>query len=322
MRKFRDDFDWDQARVFLAVAREGQLLGAARSLGLDHATVTRRINALEATLGVRLLDRRTSGSQLTVRGQEFADSVARVEAEFLSAKASLTEGSDLIEGTVRVGAPDGFGTLFLASRFGPLLTAHPRLTVQLVPLPRSFSLAKREADIAITVDRPVEGRLKVRKLTDYTLSLYASRAYLAGSPPLVTREDLGRHRLVTYVSDLLFAANLDFSTELGLTRAPQFQCASVLGQMEAIKSGVGVGLLHDYSVQTGDLTRVVPDIRVRRTYWILTHADVSHAASVKAVHDFIVGVTTAAAASFVGPPHQATAPRSVTRPRTPGRGLA
>lgn len=301
MRNFNNEFDWDHARVFLAVAREGQLLGAARKLKLDHATVTRRINTLETTLGVRLFERRTTGSQLTAAGREFLDHAARIETEILTAQSSFSRDATVVDGTVRVGAPDGFGTLFLAGRFGPLLADYPRLAIQLVPLPRSFSLSKREADIAITVERPVEGRLKVRKLTGYSLSFYASEDYHAAHPPVTTRADLASHRLITYVPDLLFTPELDFSADLGLTAAPQFQCASVLGQIEAVKSGLGVGLLHDYSVPKGSsLRRILPKISVRRSYWIVTHADLADALPVRTVHDFIVRTTAAASGMFTG----------------------
>ena len=301
MQKSTNDFDWDLSRVFLAVAREGQLLGAARKLALDHATVTRRINTLESALGVRLFDRRTTGSELTAAGLEFLEHVTRVEGEFLNAKASLTKDAAMLDGVVRIGAPDGFGTLFLAGRFGPLLDAHPRLAVQLVPLPRSFSLSKREADIAITVERPAEGRLRVRKLTDYALSLYASTGYLARSAPLRTKADLAHHRLISYVGDLLFTRALDFTAELGLTAAPQFQCAGVLGQMEAVRSGLGIGLLHDYAVGADcGLTRVLPSFSLLRTYWIVTHADLAQARPVRAVHEFIVAEVEAALPMFGG----------------------
>ncbi len=299
MQNFSSDFDWDHARIFLAVAREGQLLAAARKLNLDQATVTRRITTLEAALGVRLLDRRTTGSELTSAGRDFLEYAARIETEFMDLKAALTQNTDTIDGTVRIGAPDGFGTLFLASRFTPLLTAHPKLAVQLVPLPRSFSLSKREADIAITVERPVEGRLKVRKLTDYSLSLFASKSYLAASTPVKTKADLSQHRLISYVGDLLFAAALDFTAELGLTGSAQFQCASVLGQIEAVQSGLGIGLLHDYcSDRYAGLQRVLPAISLRRTYWIVTHAHVEHARPVRTVHDFIVKTVTSHATIF------------------------
>ena len=95
------------------------------------------------------------------------------------AVASEIGGADLaLSGTVRIGAPDGFGTYFLAAELGALAERHPGLTLQLVALPRTFSLSKREADIAVTLEQPTEGRLVSRKLTDYRLRLYASQDYL------------------------------------------------------------------------------------------------------------------------------------------------
>ncbi|MCB1524314.1 MAG: LysR family transcriptional regulator, partial [Rhodoblastus sp.] len=163
--------DWDNARIFLAVARTGQMLGAARKLGLDHATVSRRIATLETALGVKLIERRTNGCALTATGETFLASAEKIETEMLRAQAALSGADVAVSGNVRVGAPDGFGTFVLARHLSALMDEHPGLNVQLVPLPRAFSLAKREADIAVTIDRPVEGRLTVKKLTDYSLSL-------------------------------------------------------------------------------------------------------------------------------------------------------
>lgn len=300
MQKNMHNFDWDQLRVFLAVVRAGQFLGAARRLGVDQATVTRRVRALETSLGVRLFDRLTTGSVPTAAGRELVERAERIETEVMRLEAELSQAADAIEGRVRLGAPDGFGTLFLASRFVGLVEACPRLEIDLVPLPRSFSLSKREVDLAITVERPVEGRLTVRKLTDYTLSLYASRKYLAKAPPLRSRKDLGAHRHVTYVPDLLFAPTLDFRAELGLEDRSAFQCASVLGQMEAVRSGMGIGLLHDYAAQrSDDIELVLPDVRFMRTYWIVTHADIAGSAPVRAVHDHIAALTVSQRRAFV-----------------------
>ena len=300
MQKNINDFDWDQLRIFLAVARAGQFLGASRRLGLDQATVTRRVRSLEAALGVRLFDRMTTGAALTAAGSQLLERAERIEAEVLRLEASVSQAAERIEGRVRVGAPDGYGTLFLASRFVALIEAHDRLDVQLVPLPRSFSLAKREVDLAITVERPQEGRLTVRKLTDYTLSLYASTDYLAKAPPLHSRQDLRRHRFVSYVPDLLFAPTLDVRAELGISGVREFQCASVLGQMQSVASGMGLGLLHDYAVgEDAALELVLPKIRFSRTYWIVSHADVLAVPSVRAVHDFIVATTRAFRHAFV-----------------------
>ncbi|WP_342360981.1 LysR family transcriptional regulator [Terrarubrum flagellatum] len=281
--------DWDHARVFLAVARSGQLLAAARRLGLDQATVTRRINALERDLGAKLFERSPSGSAMTAAGERFLESAERVESEMLRAQSALTDSSVSIAGTVRIGAPDGIGTWYLLPRLGALLASHPDLRIQLVPLPRAFSLAKREADLAITIDPPEEGRQRLVKMTDYALGLYASRDYVRRHPPIEAVTDVARHRVVTYVRDLLFSPALDYLDELGIPDGPRFECASVIGQLEAVRAGVGVGVLHIYAADNDpDFVRLLPDKAVRRAYWLTTHADVRDIARVKLVHDFIL----------------------------------
>ena len=167
--------NWDDVRIFLAVARAGQILGAARRLELNHATVSRRVAALENSLGAKLFRRLTTGSELTMAGERFLEIAERMEAEIIAARAEIAGNDEAISGTVRIGAPDGFGVAFLASRLGSLTAKHPDLRIQLVPVPRSFSLSRREADIAITTERPSEGRLVAQKLVDYSLGLYAAR---------------------------------------------------------------------------------------------------------------------------------------------------
>lgn len=291
--------DWDNARIFLAVARSGQMLAAARKLGLDHATVSRRIAALETGLGAKLIERRTNGCALTPRGETFLASAERIETEMLQAQVAFS-ADVAISGNVRVGAPDGFGTFVLARHFGALMDNYPELTVQLAPLPRAFSLAKREADIAITIARPVEGRLTVKKLTDYTLSLYVSRAYLAAHPGLAQDEPPQDHRVVCYVPDLVFSPALDYLADVGLNNARRFECAGMIGQVEAVRAGAGVGVLHDYVARRfDDLVRIAPQRRVTRAYWIVAHDDVRDFARVRLVHDFIVASTAGLTRDFI-----------------------
>lgn len=152
----RSDLNWDDARHFLAVAREGQILGAARRLGISQAKLSRRIAALEAAMGARLLDRTTRGSTMTDMGLNLFAAAERMEAEILAVVDHI-DGEEGVAGTVRIGAPDGFGGAFLAPRLGALRSVCPGLRVQLVPVPRSFSLSEREADIAIMVGRPEKG---------------------------------------------------------------------------------------------------------------------------------------------------------------------
>jgi len=105
--------DWDNVRVFLAVARGGQFVAAAKRLKLDHATVSRRIAALEETVGAKLFDRRTTGAKLTGAGERFIGAAEQMESAFLHAQGEIS-GVDLeLSGDVRIGAPDGFSTYYL-----------------------------------------------------------------------------------------------------------------------------------------------------------------------------------------------------------------
>ena len=132
--------DWDDARMFLAVARAGQMLGASRSLGVNQATLSRRMAALKGAPR-KLLLRRTHGSELTDAGATLFETLERVETEMLGVQARLQGTEGTAAGVVRFGAPDGFGVGFLAPRLARLADRHPGLTIQLVPTPRGFSLS-------------------------------------------------------------------------------------------------------------------------------------------------------------------------------------
>lgn len=292
--------NWDDVRIFLAVARAGQILGAARRLELNHATVSRRIAALEDSLKARLFRRLTTGSELTEAGTRFLGVAERIEADMIAARAEISGEGDDVAGTVRIGAPDGFGVVFLAPRLGTLTEMHPDLSVQLVPVPRSFSLSRREADIAITVERPTEGRLVAAKLVDYSLGLYASRGYakshgLPGKPG-----ELAGHRLVGYVADLLINQSLDYAGEFWSGWDAHFQISSALGQTEAVRAGAGIGMLHTFIARMhDDLVPVTAAPAIRRAYWLVYHETVRPLRRVQAVAAFIATEVEKARAVFL-----------------------
>ena len=280
--------NWDDVRIFLAVARAGQILGAARRLGINHATVSRRVAALEADLKVRLFRRLTTGSELTPAGERFLEVAERMEAEMIAARADLAADGDEVSGTVRIGAPDGFGVAYLAPRLGALTSQYRDLSVQLVPVPRSFSLSRREADIAITVDRPSEGRLVAGKLVDYTLGLYASKQYAAEHGLPTRAEELTAHGLVGYVADLVIDPALDYAPEFSPDWNARFSVSSALGQVEAVRAGAGIGILHSFIARDhDDLIRVDAIPSIRRAYWLVYHESVRPLRRIQAVSSFI-----------------------------------
>lgn len=292
--------NWDHVRVFLAVARTGQFLGAARALSLDHATVARRITLLEEALGTQLVSRSTAGVALTLAGEKFVAAAEAMETAWLDAQADVSQVDRVISGTVRIGAPEGFGALFLASRLGRLAERHPNLTIQLVPLARTMSLSKRDADLAVVIDPPADGRLTVRKLIDYGLGMYAAESYLARHGAPATEDDLPRRLMVTSVQELHYSESLTYYPPAFNAGQRRFECASVLAQMEAVRAGVGIGVLHDYAARdAGGLIRILPELAIRRTYHLVAHVDTRRIARIDEAYRFLVEEVEAAAGLFL-----------------------
>jgi molybdate transport repressor ModE-like protein len=290
--------DWDNLRIFLAIARAGQILSAAKSLQLNHATVARRLDTLEESLSNKLFERRTTGTVLTPAGEQLMIRVERIESEVLQADA--TSAGNTINGMVRVGAPDGFGTFHLAPHLARLANLHPELTIQLVPLPRSFSLSRREADIIVTIERPKLGRAIIKKLTDYSLGVYASQSYLDKTGLIRERSDLENRLFITYVEDIAYSTALDYTADLAKLMPRHYECGSVVAQMEAVRAGEGVGILHDYAAaQHADLVRVLPDMRFNRTYWLMSHPDTHNTRRVAEVYAAIVDSVAKRKSEFV-----------------------
>ncbi len=284
--------NWEDGKLLLAVARQGQMLGAAKRLGLNQATLSRRIAALEAELGTQLVIRHAHGCTLTADGTALVTRLERVESEMLLARADLQQTGTQVSGVVRIGAPDGFGVKFLAPRLALLAEQQKGLTLQLVPVPRSFSLSEREADIAVMVGRPETGRLVARKLTDYTLGLYAAPDYLARFGTPETLDDLAAgHRLVGHVDDLIYAPGLNYSREFLRHWQSAIEISSAIGQTEAVRGGAGIGVLHDY-LALGDagLVRVLPQTFIARAYWVAMHESLRNVERVRVVARFLAEI--------------------------------
>ena len=265
--------DWDDLRVFLAVARSESLSGAGKRLKIDPATVGRRIARLEEALAARLFVKSPQGYALTEAGARLVPQAEAAEAA-LRGVGEGAQGPEGLTGLIRIGAPDGCANYLLPQVLARICDVNPGLEVQLVALPRVFNLSKREADMAIGVSRPEAGRLTVQKLTDYRLHLAASREYLASHAPIHARADLQGHRLVGYIPDMIFDKELDYLAELGLA-APPLASNSVSVQLNFLRAGAGVGVVHDFALPSApDLTRILPQtISLTRAFWLIRHAD-------------------------------------------------
>ncbi|PWE30318.1 LysR family transcriptional regulator [Pararhodobacter marinus] len=266
--------DWDDLKVFLAVARGDSLSRAGRVLKMDAATVGRRVTRLEAALGARLFSRSPQGYGLTDEGARLVHHAEAIEAEMERAREALSGPGEGISGQIRIGAPDGCANYLLPQVVAGIVAENPALEVQIVALPRVFSLTRREADMVIAVSRPEQGRVIATRIADYHLSLAASTAYLADAPPLDTLDDLRTHRVIGYIPDMIFDRELDYLADLGVEQAP-VTSNSVSVQLNLIRQGAGVGVVHDFALPaTQGITRVLTrTFRLTRAFHLVRHAD-------------------------------------------------
>ncbi len=282
-------FNWNDLQAFLAVARSGRLTEAARAMGIEHTTLSRRIARLEGMLATKLFDRRPTGYSLTTDGMALMPRAEEMETGAVGILSSRADPRIALTGTIRVGTPEAFGTYCLGDRIGALSDAYPGLTIELVAMPRAFSLTKREADLAIALSRPPSGRLHAQKLADYELGLYGSPGYLERHGVPQDKSDLTGHRFVAYIDELVFAPELDYfaATVPGLD--PAVRVSNVITQMSVTAGGAGLCILPCFMADSEPrLHRVLPGtIRLIRSYWLIHHSDLHNAPRIKVVSKFI-----------------------------------
>ncbi|WP_336488073.1 LysR family transcriptional regulator [Methylobacterium nigriterrae] len=295
--------NWDDLRFFLAVARAGTLTAAAVRTGTEHTTVARRILALEERLNSRLFHKSHVGYALTEAGEGLLAAAEAMESAFVSATAAAGSTGRTIVGTVRIGAPDGFGSMFLAPRMHRLAERHPGLEIEIMATARIFSLSKREADIVISLSSPDQARVVARRLTDYRLFVYGARRYLDAAPPIRTSADLVRHPFVGYIEDMLFARELNYLNVIGPDVSARLRSTNLLAQVYATLAGAGLCILPAFiAASHPDLAVVLPEsLSLTRTFHMHIHEDHRKAAHIREVAAFIGAEVAQAQALFAWP---------------------
>lgn len=301
MAGLRKSENWDDLRYFLAVARAGTLSAAAESLGTDHTTVARRVQRLEEQLAETVFYRSSMGYSLTPAGEKLQPIAEAMEAGYLAAAATQS-ANPVVSGTVRIGAPDGFGTWFLASRIHKLAARHPKLEIELLVTARVFSLTKREADMVISLTAPEHLRVVSRRITDYRLMVYASRGYLASHPKITHPADFAKHDFVGYIEDMLFTTELNYLNAIGTGIRARIRSTNLIAQVNATLAGAGLCVLPSFIARTyPELTPVLPEkVSLRRSYFMHVHEDSSKAANVRAAATFIATEVSEAQPVFEG----------------------
>lgn len=264
---------WNDLHDFLVVARTGQLARAASQLGVDATTVGRRLRRLEARLGRTLFEQTRTGQVLTEAGEALLAQVEEMQraADRIAEPDTATTG---LSGLLRVSVSEGFGAWFVATHLGELAAAHPALTIDLVANTGFLSPSRREADVAVMLARPRRGPVVASRLSDYSLHVYAARERVERlGPP--DRTTLGeRHPLIGYIPDLLYSTELDYLNEIDPSLSAGLRSSSIHAQARLIAAGAGVGVLPDFIADSlPGLMRVMSDVTIRRSFWLVAHRD-------------------------------------------------
>jgi DNA-binding transcriptional LysR family regulator len=275
--------DWEDIRHFVALAREGTLSAAARTLGVDHATVARRVAALETSTGLKLVDRRARTTTLTEDGKRMATVAAPMEEAAFALGRAAQAAKPGIDGEVSISAPPNFASSVIAPQLIRLRHLHPGIRLKLIGEKRRASLSRREADVALRLLRPLEAGLFVRKIGSFGFSLYGAPAYREKTPP---------HAFAFIGYDASMAESPQevwLSTIIG-EREVVLRTNDLETQVAAARSGLGIAALPHYLGDSDPRLQrhVVTQKPISRDVWLVVHHDLRQVPAVRAVMEFLV----------------------------------
>jgi DNA-binding transcriptional LysR family regulator len=277
--------DWEDIRHFLAVAQSGTLSGAARSLKVDHATVSRRLAALEATLDVRLVDRLPRSCRLTTIGRQVFERAVEMEAGAHGIARLAKAAHAPLVGRVTLSAPPVLVAHLLAEHLARFRAEHPDIRLSLSAQGQQVSLSRREADVAVRLVKPDEAGAVTRRIGTMAFGLYAHRSYAHMAAP-------ERWQFIAY--DQSFADMPQQSWLLGIAgdRAVACELNHISEHLIAVRAGVGVaGLPCFLGERDRDLVRIFDDVPAfARDIWLVVHRDLRKTPAVRAVMDFAAAV--------------------------------
>jgi DNA-binding transcriptional LysR family regulator len=280
--------NWDALQAFLAVARTGRVSAAARRLDVEHTTISRRLAALEATLGVPLFYRTNTGYTLTAHGRNALVQAEAMEHAALALEARVREGSGAIAGRVRVAMAPEFASHWLSPQLEVLRGTHPQIDVHILVGTRQRDLSRGEAELAVQSPRPRQKDLVAVRLGRTSLALYASKTILASARWRITdRETLRGVPLLTYTSAFQMLQEAKWFQAVLSTVGAYMETNSTHALLAAARAGVGVAVLPRFVARWHDDLVEVSDAVATHDVWLITHPEFRRDPKVRATADFL-----------------------------------
>jgi len=284
-------FDWNDLRYFLAVARHGSTIAAAKALNLSQSTVHRRLLELEKHIGRSVVIRHATGYRLTEFGTGLQPWAEQVEKAIGSLERYLVAADETPTGTVRVTCSESIGSrLMQSSLLETFHSRHTGLRVELIMSDHFLDIAKGEADVAIRAGVPNEETLVGRKIADVPWALYCSRSYLARHGRVERTEDIAKHSVIEFDGDIRDHHAAKWLRSVAPTARVVARSNTVPGLLMTVKSGAGLAPLPvPLAVRDSDLVSVLgPLPGLYSPIYLLTHPDLRHMPRVRTFFDFII----------------------------------
>jgi DNA-binding transcriptional LysR family regulator len=280
-------FAWDDLRFVLAIGRSGNLAAAAAALSVNHSTMFRRLNALEAAIGSKLFERLASGYRPTDAGQRLIEAAERMEAEALALDRDLTGRDARLSGQLRVTCSETLGLKVLTPLIRAFRDKHPGIVVDLSVDNRQVDMARREADVAIRATRPTEGDLFGRKIADVQWGFFSAPDYLKRHGTPKRHSDLGSHQLIGWTDTAPQTKAGSYLSRQVPHATIGFRTNGFVNQYVAARAGLGIALLPVYlAADDNDVVPVLGRLSDLVTeMWIVTHRSLKDTARVRSFMD-------------------------------------
>jgi len=280
---------WDDARIFLALARHGTLSGAARSLDMGIATVSRRLSRLEVALAVPLFSRHQSGYRLTDDGQALVERAEALEhAGHAFGEAARQQGR--IAGSVRLATAENLANPLIIPALGKLLLRHPDLRIEIVSGVQTVNLHRRDADLAVRMHKPEAGNVTIKRLGTLGFGLYGARSYVHTRRAGVNAAVFDDDAFIGWTQAYGHLPAAQWITRVLRGRACNVQTNTLSAQLSAATSGLGLAVLPHFLARLADLVCLLPEIEADQPIWLVIHSDLAHSRRVRAVADHLIQV--------------------------------
>lgn len=290
---------WDDAKVFLAVARSGTLTAAAKQLGGGVATISRRIERLEAALQVPLFARHQTGYRLTDEGETLLPRAEMLEeaARVFSAQASIQNET---MGRVRIATAENLANPLIIPSLPALLQAHPKLEIEITTDVASVNLHSRDADLALRMVKPDRGNIRVRRVGTLGFGLYASKEYFMQRIGGCESEQFSQDQFIGWSEAQSHLPAAKWIDALLRGRPYALITTTLSAQLSAAEAGMGMAVLPHFLAEQSGLIRHAIEVNANQPIWLAIHNDLANSRRVRVVADHLAQVVKGASERLSG----------------------